>query len=73
MNRQEKIMFIEELTNNVKNQIIEKVDKMPEAWDGMELRQYLSDKFKEATMPSFQKLEKGRMRKYYNTLRISNL
>ena len=71
MNRQEKIDFINELTNNVKNNVLARIDIMPESWDGMELRVYLSDKFKEASMPSLQ--EKGRVRKYRNTLLTSNL
>lgn len=44
----EKLTCISELINNVRDEIITKVGDMPGGWDGIELRWYIAEKFKEA-------------------------
>lgn len=73
MNKPEKIMFIMDLIKNVQNDILAKVGNIPEDWVGLELRQYISDKFKDATIPNLQQYHKERLRKYRNTLKTTNL
>ncbi len=34
MNKREKKVFIESITETVKNDVIKQIDKMPERWDG---------------------------------------
>lgn len=69
MNKQEQITFINELIENVRKDIVERVQKeAPEAWDGHELRQYIADKFNEAV---FVKMNRARMKEYHNTIMIS--
>lgn len=48
MDIQNKLTFISELIDNVRDEIIIKVGDMPEDWDGVELRWYIAEKFKEA-------------------------
>jgi len=45
MNKAQKIEFINELIDNVKSDVLEKVERMPDNWNGFELRWYLADKF----------------------------
>lgn len=69
MDKQEQINFVNELVENVRKDIVERVQKeAPESWDGHELRQYIADKFNEAV---FVKMNKARMKEYQNTIMIS--
>jgi hypothetical protein len=45
MTKAEKLQFIADLTADVTALIISKIDKMPEEWDGGELRRYIADSF----------------------------
>jgi hypothetical protein len=40
MNRQEQYNFVRELIGNVEGSILEKLNRIPEDWDGHELRVY---------------------------------
>lgn len=50
MNKREKKRFVRELTKAVADDIISKIEagKVPDEWDGIELRELLADKFKES-------------------------
>lgn len=72
MNKQEKIEFITNILEGLKQEAIQKVDRMPEEWDGFELRQYLADKAADFVWPSMKE-ERGRKRKYKNTCLVKNL
>jgi hypothetical protein len=71
MNTDEKKVFINELVDRVKSEILAKVDRMPDNWDGIELRQYISDNFKEAVLVGT--MSNGRKRDYQNDTIIHNL
>jgi hypothetical protein len=45
MNKAEKKEFIKSLCNSVRDDLLKKVDIMPECWDGLELRLLLAAKF----------------------------
>lgn len=45
MNRTDKERFIRSLCNSVRDDAIERVKHMPDAWDGIELREYLARQF----------------------------
>lgn len=45
MNRTEKAKFIRSLCNSVRNEIIKRIQYMPEGWDGIELREYIAREF----------------------------
>lgn len=68
----EKVTFIAELIGNVQDGIIKKTDKLPENWDGIELRWYIADKFADAVMGSYDKRSK-RYKDYENEVLVNNL
>lgn len=78
MNKIQKKRFIRELTKSVADAAIAKIDKMPEHWTGIELRQYLADKFDEETAFYIRnhvnsKANIARLREYKNDVLIHNL
>jgi len=62
----QKLTFIHELVDNVKNDIIRKVKDMPEEWDGIELRWYISEIFGEVVFGGFQDKKSKRYKAYRN-------
>lgn len=78
MNRREKETFIYELINSVQLSVMQKVELMPEAWDGHELRRYIADKFAESAMTvgrpgQYGKPYAKRFRDYKNEVIVRNL
>lgn len=71
MNQQEKTKFVLDITENLRNTLLEQVPKMPEEWDGIEIRQLLADlatsKF------NYQPMNRSRKRAYKNTIMVNNL
>jgi hypothetical protein len=70
MTREEKTEFIEDLIGNVHLSILAKLEQMPPEWDGIELRQYIADKFREVT---YRPMDKKRRRDYDNTIAVTTL
>ena len=62
----EKLTFIHDLINNVKTEIVRKVGNMPKEWDGIELRWYAAEMFKEMIVDPTAKHE---YKKRYNEYR----
>lgn len=74
MTDQEKILFVEALIDSVKQTIVDTVPKMPDTWDGHELRRYVADKFESCVMGDLKKdKRKWRYRAYENSVIIRNL
>jgi len=72
MKKKEKISFIRQLTKSVADEIVLKIrnNRIPEKWDGVELRQYLADKFSSS---SVLRHDKRRRREYYIDVERLNL
>lgn len=70
MDRDEKITFMSELCAAVLHAAVAKVDQMPEDWNGIELRDYLADKFDESR---WQVHNKKRRKAYRNEVITRNL
>ena len=70
MNKQEKKRFIKNLTGSIRDELISKIDKIPENWDGYELRQLLADSFKQE---AYLKMTGKRKKDYTNNVIINNL
>ena len=49
MTKAQKKQFIRDLIANVQKDVLAKVDEMPETWDGIELREYITSKFADTT------------------------
>lgn len=74
MTLEEKIIFVKELVNSVQEEVLAKLNKTPEDWDGRELRQYLADKFADsASISQMQDKRQSRRRAYENTVLVENL
>lgn len=71
MTQEDKRKFIRELINRVKAEVIAKTERMPEEWDGMELRQFIADKFSECVM--WRDWNKQRLKDYRNYILTTNL
>lgn len=65
--------FVRELTDSISQSIIRSIEvgKIPEDWDGIELRQLMADKFKEAACSHLMNGKRGR--DYRNHVLIINL
>ena len=64
MDIQGKRDFLHELLHNVKTDIMKAIPKMPEDWDGIELRWYVAEKFGEVVDPTARHEHKKRYREY---------
>lgn len=70
MNKKEQRQFIINICDNLKTNMLEKVDKIPENWDGFELRQYFADKAEEF---NWFVMDSKRKKSYDNDVIINNL
>jgi hypothetical protein len=74
MTEQQKKTFIRELLASVEREALSKIPAMPETWDGIELRWYLAEKFKQSTMStSGDRSRQQRKRDYDNEVIVRNL
>ena len=76
MTKKDKRRFIRELIGSVKKTVLANVDKMPEEWDGIELREYVADKFTESrsTISGLgRSYMKRRAKDYRNEVLVRNL
>ena len=71
MTEQERSTFTAELIDAVKSEILAKIPKMPDEWDGHELRVYIAEQFMDAATMSRVSRE-PRARQRYNRDVISN-
>lgn len=71
MNKDEQRAFVTELINNVKEDLLSNVKRVPEDWDGHELRQWIADRFQAASYTL--KEQRSRYRAYKNAVRVHNL
>lgn len=71
MNKEEKEQFIENMCIVIKKSMLQKVNKMPDSWDGYELRQLFSDFVSEDI--AYLKMNRKRMKEYKNTRIINNI
>mgnify|MGYP001574909089 FL=1 len=69
MIQQEKKEFIESLVNAVRDDISGKIDAMPENWDGIEVRQYIADRFQYCVVAD--SLRGSRKKEYKNELLVN--
>ena len=73
MNLVEKDKFIHDLVDNVKKEVLAKVDKLPENWDGIELRWFVREHFDQIVWGGFTDKRTKRFKDYMNTVLVDNL
>jgi hypothetical protein len=73
MNRKQQKTFVKALSKNIAKGICDWVDegRIPETWDGHELRQLLADRHSESAERALR--DKKRRWKYHNTKIVNNL
>ncbi len=71
LTKEEKIKFIEDILDIMRESLLKKVDKMPEEWDGYELRRLIAD-YAEEKIAYFE-MNKPRLRAYDNTRIVRNI
>lgn len=74
MNKRDKKVFIRSLCNSIRDDVLGKVAKMPDGWDGHELRELLASYFdRERTSTMKPARGNGRRKDYENEVYIRNL
>ncbi len=76
MNKTEKIEFVKELSKNIQNKLIESIEagKIPEEWDGIELRWLIADNVSiQHYYTKENSIYRKRRKEYDNTVMINNL
>ena len=71
MDKKEKEIFIKELADSVIKMTIQDIAKMPDEWNGKELRWLLAERFENATMS--KKDNRKDYREFYNYCLVNNL
>ena len=71
LTKSDKMLFVLDLTRSVSEQILSLIreNKVPEDWDGHELRELLADKFAAQTTA----LSRSRKKAYRNAVLVNNL
>lgn len=69
MKKLEKMVFIDEHIELIRRKIIEKVDEIPDRWEGLELKQYIADSF---SIPKHW-FSSSKRRYYNNDIIVKNL
>lgn len=71
MDKENQTRIVNEMCDGLKSHLLERMDKVPEEWDGFELRQWIVD-YAQANI-SYAKMQRARMKDYRNTLLVNNL
>lgn len=73
MNRNHQMVIVHDLINGLRDDVIRAIKdgRIPEEWDGFELRQYITDKAKEVILAGT--MDRRRKREYRNTVLTNNL
>ncbi len=75
MNKWEKVQFVDQLIGNVRVEIMVAITggKVPEEWDGHELREYIAEKFVACRSPLMRAPRSKRKKDYHNAVLVNNL
>jgi hypothetical protein len=72
LTRDEKEQFIKDLMGNVQSMILNKLDRVPEEWDGYELREWIADAFDWERLDRTKNINK-RLKEYKNEVIVKDL
>jgi hypothetical protein len=70
MTKQEQTKLIKSFLNSMKKDLLDKVEKLPENWDGWEIKHWIAGKFDSENLLS---RNKNRLRDCENDILINNL
>ena len=69
MTNKEKRRFVREMMSTVTKEVLANIPKMPEYWNGKQLRQYIADRFQDSCMT----MSKTDKHSYTNEVIVRNL
>lgn len=69
----EKTKFVNQLVDNVKKDILKKVEQCPDDWNGIELRWFIKDYFNLIVFYGFNDKRTKRYKEYKNHVICNNL
>ena len=70
MKREAQVLFVRDIIESIKRQILATIEDIPDEWDGIELRQYICDYICGSLRV---KMDKKRKRNYNNDVVVRNL
>jgi hypothetical protein len=73
MDKAEKRRFIEDLCDSIKQSVVDSISKMPEEWNGVELRELIADKARYSAYLLQQKNNRKRLKSYRNEVLVRGL
>lgn len=73
MTKAEKKKFIRDLVGSVRFLLLDRVDKVPEEWDGIELRQWIADTFAQQAYSHTLRRDPKRLKAFRNECLVRNL
>jgi hypothetical protein len=71
LTKQEKEQFIKDFIGRVQESMLERLDDLPEEWDGHELRTWIAEAFNWQRSRAME--DKSRLKKYKNDVLVNNL
>ena len=72
LSKQEKEKLLKDFIGNVQKSMLEKLDRVPEDWDGHELREWVGETFYFERTQAMAR-DKKRLKKYKNDVLVNNL
>lgn len=72
MNTNEKDAFVQSIIKDLQHEILKRISKMPEEWDGHEIRQFIADYYNENFIIGTA-LQGKRKKDYKNFCLVNNL
>lgn len=63
MTKQEQTKLIESFLNSMKKDLLNKIEKLPENWDGWEIKHWIAEKFDSEDLLSRNKKQLNNMKK----------
>ena len=72
MTKKEQRAFVRDLIASVQRGMLEDIRRVPESWDGRELRQWIADRFEQNTMMD-PVIYRQRLKEYRNTVLVKDL
>jgi hypothetical protein len=72
MSKERQAEFVAELIDNIRDTLLARIDRVPENWDGHELRLWVSENFKELAVMGFA-MKGTRLTEYRNDRLVLNL
>jgi hypothetical protein len=72
LTKEEKEQLLKDFIGNVQKSLLEKMDRVPEEWDGHELREWIGETFYSERTQAMAR-DRARLKSYKNDVLVNNL